>query len=225
MSGITPKELRSGRQVPESEASGASSGDIKVESEEVKETLAAIQEQERMHEEELEQIHRLSNENDSLKAMIEDLREQFEQLKKERSPPPPILRTAGIYHLPRHPIAARPPSAVPETPTRSTRFEATPVPATPERAARTPTPKTESPPFHKYHNEPMRLKTADLPKFSGKPNEDIDIFIGQMDTVLAFTKTPDEEILRFLPLILTGAARNWLTRLGDRRLTLVTWED
>ncbi|KAJ9128117.1 hypothetical protein QFC24_000409 [Naganishia onofrii] len=70
-----------------------------------------------------------------------------------------------------------------------------------------------------------KLKASDLPKFSGKDNEDVDQWIEKVSAIFEYSGVHDSDLLQQLPLVLQGNALTWFTQLGKDRLALRTWHD
>lgn len=69
-----------------------------------------------------------------------------------------------------------------------------------------------------------KLKTSDLPKFYGKDTEDVDDWIEKVSAITTYSGARDSELLRLLPLLLSGNASEWFTTLGEEgRSRLNTW--
>jgi hypothetical protein len=99
--------------------------------------------------------------------------------------------------------------------TRQATFEQ----ATPYReASYAPTSYTSAP--HK-----PKLKASDLPKFTGRDNEDVDQWIEKVTAIYEYSGVHDSDLLQQLPLVLQGNALNWFTQLGKERHALKTWHD
>ncbi|KAJ9112497.1 hypothetical protein QFC22_006244 [Naganishia vaughanmartiniae] len=70
-----------------------------------------------------------------------------------------------------------------------------------------------------------KLKASELPKFSGKDNEDVDQWIEKVSAIFEYSGVHDSDLLQQLPLVLQGNALTWFTQLGKDRLALRTWYD
>jgi transposase InsO family protein len=77
-----------------------------------------------------------------------------------------------------------------------------------------------------YSNERRsKLKASDLPKFYGKDTEDVDDWIEKVSAITTYSGARDSELLKLLPLLLSGNASEWFTTLGETaRAQLNTWE-
>ncbi|KAJ9102240.1 hypothetical protein QFC19_004785 [Naganishia cerealis] len=78
-----------------------------------------------------------------------------------------------------------------------------------------------------YTSVPHRpkIKASDLPKFSGKDNEDVDQWIEKVSAIFEYSGVNDTDLLQQLPLVLQGNALTWFTQLGKDRHSLRTWHD
>src|SRR3954471_16790841 len=115
------------------------------EQKKIEEAEKAIEEEEQLREKESEELLRLSNENDSLKNLVSQLQEQFEQFKLSQQPMTQGFTAMG-YREPKHPIAPRVSSVPPESPLRDKgiRFDSPSFERwTPERKGREATSETE----------------------------------------------------------------------------------
>jgi hypothetical protein len=91
-----------------------------------------------------------------------------------------------------------------------------------ERQERHPTFETESsyreasyaPSNYTFAPNKPKLKASDLPKFSGKDNEDVDQWIEKVSAIYEYSGVHDSDLLQQLPLVLQGNALTWFTQLG-----------
>ncbi|KAI5449043.1 hypothetical protein NCC49_005654 [Naganishia albida] len=69
-----------------------------------------------------------------------------------------------------------------------------------------------------------QLKASDVPKFSGAPGQDIDVWISQITAMFSYGGRTGADLLQMLALILVDRAGVWFSGLGDRkRQELNTW--
>jgi hypothetical protein len=58
-----------------------------------------------------------------------------------------------------------------------------------------------------------QLKASDVPKFSGAPGQDIDMWISQITAIFSYGSRTDADLLQMLPLILVDRAGIWFSCL------------
>ena len=168
-----------------------------------------------------EQVDQMREDMEAMRSLIESLRLQLPSAQSRASAPP-----IGAEHEPHHPVAPRATPAPTEStpPTQaSTRTDTTAryQPTSSYRYDRQGTTDTQD-----HYRSTNRIKTSDLPKFSGKDTDDVDTFIEGISAIFEYSHITEEELLRHLPLILTGQASTWFTQLGsERRHSLQHWDD
>ena len=170
-----------------------------------------------------EQVDQMKEEMDTMRTLIESLRQQLPSTQSSAYVPP-----IGAEHEPHHPVAPRAtpaPTWTPPPPTQtSIRTDTTaryhPSPFT--RYDRQATIETQD----HYRPGTNRIKSSELPKFGGKDTDDVDAFLEKVSAIYEYSHITEEELLRHLPLILTGQASTWFTQLGtERRKSLQHWDD
>ncbi|EJD51523.1 hypothetical protein AURDEDRAFT_120840 [Auricularia subglabra TFB-10046 SS5] len=68
-------------------------------------------------------------------------------------------------------------------------------------------------------------KVRDLPKFSAKKGEDVDVWIAKLTAIYQQMRVPFDHLLANLPMLLSGEARDWITTLApETRATYLTWD-
>ncbi|EJD38122.1 hypothetical protein AURDEDRAFT_172880 [Auricularia subglabra TFB-10046 SS5] len=68
-------------------------------------------------------------------------------------------------------------------------------------------------------------KVRDLPKFSAKKGEDVDVWIAKLTAIYQQMRVPFDHLLANLPMLLAGEARDWITTLApETRATYLTWD-
>ncbi|EJD38652.1 hypothetical protein AURDEDRAFT_172282 [Auricularia subglabra TFB-10046 SS5] len=68
-------------------------------------------------------------------------------------------------------------------------------------------------------------KVRDLPKFSARKGEDVDVWIAKLTAIYQQMRVPFDHLLSNLPMLLTGEARDWITTLApETRAAYLTWD-
>lgn len=71
-----------------------------------------------------------------------------------------------------------------------------------------------------------KVKAADLPKFKGTDDEDIELWIQQLAAIFEANRVSNAEILGHISVTLKDNASLWYAKLGsDVRSSLATWDD